>query len=347
LAGKTSPLLAASPFLEQLLFLRALPVGKHCHSRSPAVLGHNLVLDAFRLPNNLFLPSPFLLPLAYLLSNTSSIRSLEMASDFQLFPELPTEIQIKIWKLTCEVPRVIELGATPKNWLYRGRTVDKVDIWQRIKITSNSSRTTLIPAALETCVLSREIALKHYGSQGCSIFNPAIDTLYFGSEFDFIMGWDHWTEFAYKTDIRYFAFHLPTFRRRQDFHCMEQVAWERQVEGITFTLDAPIESLGDTVARRFAIIDHQEIAANKALRSIGKVFKNAQSATITECYEFHNACFRQSGRYSDEKWWQWKMPKINFMLEDEAQARNDREARRVRRELAAIAKEKAEYEAKT
>jgi hypothetical protein len=270
----------------------------------------------------------------------------EMATQFNFFPLFPKEIQIKIWKLACEVPRVIELGATPKNWLYRDRAVGKVNIWERIKITSNSSRSTLIPAVLETCFLSREIALKYYGSQECSIFNPDIDTLYFGPEFDFIRGWDHWDKLAYRTDIRHFAFHLPTFRCRQDFYCMEQVAWERQVEGITFMLDAPSESSGDAVAPRFRIIDHQEIASDKALRTVGKVFKEAQSVTITGSYDFHNACFRQSGRYPDDEFWQWKMPKIKFMLEDEQRAQQDRKARRVRRELAAIAEE-AEYKAKT
>lgn len=38
-----------------------------------------------------------------------------MATEFHRYPELPKEIQIKIWKLACEEPRVIELGATPKK----------------------------------------------------------------------------------------------------------------------------------------------------------------------------------------------------------------------------------------
>ena len=112
-------------------------------------------------------------------------------------------------------------------------------------------------------------------------------------------------------------------------------------------LDVSIQSSGDPVRPRFITLDHKAIAADKALRSVGKVFKEAQSAAITESYEFHNACFRQSGEYPDEQSWQWKMPKIKFLMEDEAQARKDREERRVRQELAAIAREEAEYEAKT
>lgn len=126
---------------------------------------------------------------------------------------------------------------------------------------------------------------------------------------------------------------------------MEDVAWKRQVEGITFMLDAPTESSNVAVAPRFRTIGHQEIAADKALRAVGKVFKEAQSAAITEAYEFHNAIFRQSSQYSDEVTWQWKIPKINFMLEDGQQARKDREERRVRQELTAIAKEEAKNEA--
>lgn len=272
-----------------------------------------------------------------------------MATHFELFPELPTEIQIEIWKLNCEVPRIIELGATPENWLWRGRAIEDVNIWKRIELTSNSSRGTLIPAALETCVLSREVALKFYNHlvSGRCWFNPAIDTLYFGKDWEFTEGWDHWRGLVRKNkEIRHFAFHLPTVRYRQDFFCITEVAEKRQVEGITFILDAPIESSGDAVVPRFRIIDHQEIASNKALGTVGKVFKEAQSAIITESFDFENRCFREFGYYPDG-YSPWKIPKIRFMLEDEQQAQQDREARRVRQELAAIAKEEAEYKVKT
>jgi hypothetical protein len=270
-----------------------------------------------------------------------------MAEQFHLFPELPRELQIKIWLLTCEVPRIIELGSTPKNWIYRGRAVEDVDIWRRIMITSNSLRLTLIPPALETCFLSRQVALKFYNGlkSGYSFFNPAIDTLYFGKEFDITRGWDHWRKLAYKTDIRHFAFHLPTFRYRPDFHYIVNVARARQAEGITFVLDARIDSpcQDSTVAPRFKALEHYDIAADKTLRNSGQVFKEAQSHIITESYDTNDRYFRQYGRYQYKDAWQapWKMPKIKFMLEDEQQARNDREVRRVRQELAAIAKAEA------
>ena len=54
------------------------------------------------------------------------------------------EVQIKIWKLSLEDPRVIEIGATNEKWVWKGRVVDRVDFWLQIQITTKSTQTTLI-----------------------------------------------------------------------------------------------------------------------------------------------------------------------------------------------------------
>jgi hypothetical protein len=43
-------------------------------------------------------------------------------SSFTLFPELPTEIQLNIWRHALLVPRIVEIGFD-KSWLYRSETV--------------------------------------------------------------------------------------------------------------------------------------------------------------------------------------------------------------------------------
>ncbi len=271
-----------------------------------------------------------------------------MATEFHYYPLLPTELQIKIWKLTLEQPRVIELGAAPKGWLYKDRAAQDVDdIYHRIMITSISSRATLVPTALETCLLSRTVALEFYAalSSGYSFFNPSIDTLFFGKEFDFTDGWEKWHRLVCNnSDIRHVAFDLATFRGRDDFHCMAKVARAQKERGITFVLEGTVETFEDQnragASTRYKSIEFRDIMANVSLRPAGKMFKEARTYLIRDSWATNEWHYRRLGQYPFDNSWEgpWKMPKIKFLLEDEHQARKARAERQVKQELAALRK---------
>lgn len=281
------------------------------------------------------------------LTNSISIvqfSSVVMVMEFQYYPLLPTELQEKIWRLTLLEPRIIELGATPKGWLYDGRALQDVDdLFHRVKLTSNSPRTTLIPAALETCPLSRAVALKFYSklTSRHSFFDPRVDTLFFGKEFDFTDGWDKWHRLIIDNpDIRHVAFDLLTFGVRNDFHCLTKIARAQKERGITLVMEGPIEpsTQNHDVGPRYRSIEHQDFAASDALRTIGRVFTRAQNQLIVQSWETNQWYFRSSGRYPFDDHGQggWRMPKINFLVEDEVQAGVARADRQARKRLAEI-----------
>jgi hypothetical protein len=290
------------------------------------------------------LPILFSLPPSFLLSRDPP--TFVMASEFHLYPLLPTELQIKIWEHTLKEPRIIEIGETRKDRIWKGRVVDRVDLWTQIQITTNGSHSTLIPAALETCITSREVALQYYGrlDSARTWFNPALDTLYFGKDWAHMEGLEHWRDLVRKNrEIRHIAFHIPTARHREDFFCIGEVALKPHIEEVTFILDAPIISSSNAATPRFKCIKHHDIAIDKSLRAIGKFFREAQSHIMTEAWDTHDGFFRRWGFYPDDETrpHTWKMPNIKFMLEDEHQAREARRDRQLQQELAAIKRAEA------
>jgi hypothetical protein len=104
------------------------------------------------------------------MSGPSSQQSAPLpTSGFTKFPELPTELQLKIWNYAARVPRALEL---------------QYCIVDRKFLTFQHP-----PAILHTCKVSREFALGpvYHLSFGTdrhpptTYFNPFYDTIYFGS----------------------------------------------------------------------------------------------------------------------------------------------------------------------
>ena len=97
--------------------------------------------------------------------------------NFKLFPNLPVELRLKIWRSTLPMPRNVGIKLRIKDAGFGG--------WITRKNTPPP------PVALQVCHESREEALKYYIlSFGTTVypptvyFNNQIDTLCFGDGFD-------------------------------------------------------------------------------------------------------------------------------------------------------------------
>lgn len=84
--------------------------------------------------------------------SASSPASASASAKFHLFGNLPTELRIKIWRLTF-LPRVVELHPTRPNYSAVHDDPGRQPLWQ----TGCSN-----PAALSVCAESRELALAHF-----------------------------------------------------------------------------------------------------------------------------------------------------------------------------------------
>lgn len=107
---------------------------------------------------------------------------------FTLFPDLPAELQLKIWHISTTVPRLIELQLVPKEVLCCRE--GHQDEESRVKEMPHLRPKTNNPAILRTCRASRSVALKIYksGKTGHKIYrrivylNPQEDTLFLKSD---------------------------------------------------------------------------------------------------------------------------------------------------------------------
>lgn len=139
--GQTSVTLSSSPpplSLHSLFHLHAHPVTKTAHSRHRPVRRRRNRSSI----NKTSLRSPQKAPPSLSLSVTSNFRAPQNA--FPQFSRLPKELQLRIWEMTTEEPRIVIIRSSccPSG---RG-------IWSP----------TPVPAALHVCAESRAVALKTY-----------------------------------------------------------------------------------------------------------------------------------------------------------------------------------------
>lgn len=102
-------------------------------------------------------------------------------SIFSVFPDLPTEIRLKIWTIILPGPRTIAIQYKTKTSNYNGKDVSVFTGW----ISPDPP-----PIALSICQESRSEALKHYQTAFGSHFHfsriyidYSIDTVRFGNGF--------------------------------------------------------------------------------------------------------------------------------------------------------------------
>lgn len=113
---------------------------------------------------------------------------------FQLFTRLLPELQLMIWEHACRIPRVIEIAFDESyncsNEMYETRNPENSREFVSIGRSPSwdtkffAGRSKLIPSVLQTCYLSRMVALRHYTTlvRDTSVplyFNNSVDTIYF------------------------------------------------------------------------------------------------------------------------------------------------------------------------
>lgn len=121
-----------------------------------------------------------------------------MDSEFTLFPNLPKEIRLEIWRLASKEPRIVEICQFSPHLIEEqipeeeeGEEDDDDDDSYPIEYYGSKNRnpfysTAALPTILHVNQESRTIALDHYqlsfanvGNPATIYWNPAVDILYF------------------------------------------------------------------------------------------------------------------------------------------------------------------------
>ena len=135
-------------------------------------------------------------------------------SQFSLFPMLPVEIRLKIWRMALPGPRIVEV--------YLGYVMDRVTGQSTNLLRVNTPPSTLMHVSFE----SRKVTLEKYwlrlGHDTVAGYNPRIDpaedTIFiswllsdFGSRVEDLVNGKAWSEDA-KESVRYMAVDERTWR---------------------------------------------------------------------------------------------------------------------------------------
>jgi hypothetical protein len=111
-------------------------------------------------------------------------------TSFTLFPQLPFELRLKIWRHCAPPPRIVAIGYKKGSSAEKGQTFISYAGWRRPKPIPLVVWTSPdpVPTTLHICHESRQEAMKSYGPsfgsvfhQGEIYFNFAKDTLRFGN----------------------------------------------------------------------------------------------------------------------------------------------------------------------
>lgn len=117
-----------------------------------------------------------------------------MDNEFTLFPNLPKELRLAIWKLATKEPRIVEICQFSSQRMIEEEIPEEEeeeDDRYPIEYYGRKNRnpfysTTALPAIFRVNQESRTIALEHYqlsfanaGNPATIYWNPAVDILYF------------------------------------------------------------------------------------------------------------------------------------------------------------------------
>ncbi|TVY17186.1 hypothetical protein LARI1_G003842 [Lachnellula arida] len=110
--------------------------------------------------------------------SVANMETIHQLTDFTLFPQLPSELRLKIWEEMLPGPRDVEIEYHMDYATFNGKKISKFSGW-----TSHEP----VPVALHICQESRQEALVHYQPSFGSYFHPSKiyfnfsrDTLLFG-----------------------------------------------------------------------------------------------------------------------------------------------------------------------
>lgn len=255
-----------------------------------------------------------------------------MPEKFTCFPTLPTELQIEVWEHVYNQPRILELGRAPRGFESEeyATPFPEMDIWRHVKLLTTRDISHGAPGALTACVLSREVGLKYYSKINPDFpFNPYIDALYFGRDFNWFWGAYILEHFVTLVKPRHIAFNLDALKISQKTFHVEVVALlgsgpEVRDIKISFVLNTPKGHSSEleeaTATKGFKRVGYRELSNDKALRSVRKTFITTQKQVVESSWKWYERYGRVM--YGTEKGDEmglkdsWKIPNIKFILKD-------------------------------